>query len=128
MATIIVNAFWLGICIYYEAGNQAMDGKIAVAHVVMNRVHNRGMSVEDVIKQPKQFSFYNIDLRKSIPFVELGVLEECFEAAYKCLEERLNGKNLNGANYYFNPSLVHPKWADGMKLVAEIEDHVFYRG
>jgi len=125
---ILINVFWLAICIYYEAGNQSMSGKIAVGHVVMNRVIEQEASVVEVVQKPKQFSFYNMDLRRAIPFIELSVLEESFKAAQLCFEQRMNGDTLKGANHYFNPGLVNPSWAKGMKFITAIEDHTFFKG
>ena len=45
--------------IYHEAGNQPYEGRVAVAEVVMNRVHSSRFpdNITDVIYQPGQFSY-----------------------------------------------------------------------
>ncbi len=44
--------------LYYEAGNQPRLGKIAVAFVVINRAKQDHIGICEVIKKPKQFSWY----------------------------------------------------------------------
>jgi N-acetylmuramoyl-L-alanine amidase len=55
--------------IFYEAGNQPTEGKIAVAFVVLNRAHRGGKTICEVVHQTLnrqcQFRWYcNLPLRK----------------------------------------------------------------
>jgi len=100
---------WIVICIYHEARNQPEEGQIAVGHVL----------------QPNQFSWANDAARPAIK--EYGALEKSCEMAEKCLAERLEGKNLFGADHYFADSIKAPAWVAKMKLVKKIGNHTFYR-
>ena len=66
----------LSAAIYYEARNQPVDGQLAVAEVIMNRVQSDRYPDDacEVINQNKQFSythdgksddFLNLDVSKS---------------------------------------------------------------
>ena len=123
---ILTNALWLALCIFHEARGEPEAGQIAVAQVIMNRVEERGLSVEEIVKQPYQFSW--VQDKPAVKFSEYHVLAKCFRSAYKCLEARMNGDVLKGANHYYNPHKVSPQWADRMSIVKEIGNHVFLRG
>ena len=55
----MLAAHCLAIAMYYEARNQPIDGQLAVAQVIMNRVESPRYpdTVCEVVWQPKQFSF-----------------------------------------------------------------------
>lgn len=76
----------LAICVEAEAGNQGIEGKRMVADVILNRVDDKDWpnTIEEVIKQPYQFSSYwdgAMDRIKDIP-------EETYKAVRMELEER----------------------------------------
>ena len=51
------DLFWLSRVVYAESGNQSLDGKIAVANVVLNRVKSPIFpnTIEGVLAQKNQF-------------------------------------------------------------------------
>lgn len=128
MMSLAINSLWLTINTYMEARGESFVGKVAVCHVVMNRVIIRGLSVQEVIFERSQFSW--VGDGKVDVVNDLGALEECAKAAATCISERSAGNILFGADHYFNPKKLGgrvPNWAKGMKPVAEIGDHHFYR-
>ena len=54
------DLFWLSRVVYAESGNQSLDGKIAVANVVLNRVKSPIFpnTIEGVLAQKNQFPTY----------------------------------------------------------------------
>ena len=128
---LITAVYWLSLNIYHEARNQPFEGKVAVAHVVMNRVRIKGVTVEEVIKKPWQFSWLNAnDPQKYLP-LDMDAFETAHKAAWKCMDERADGKDRWGATHYYNPAVADPVWAhmpDEYPVVGKIGDHVFLKG
>ena len=130
--------------IYFEAGNQPLVGKIAVAAVILNRVYSMDYpdSICEVvhqgpvreswkkngvfypIKNKCQFSYY-CDGRSDIP--KFGpTWEDCLMVAEWALQDEWFIDQVEGATHY-HASYVHPNWADYMQRVVQIQDHVFYK-
>jgi N-acetylmuramoyl-L-alanine amidase len=118
---------WLAYNIYFEARGETTEGQIAVGHVTLNRVGKRYKSVQEIVLQPLQFSWANIGWRKHA-IKDLAAFADCMMAAESCLLERLEGKNLFGADHYYSTSMKKPpKWAAAMRQVAHIGKHKFFR-
>ena len=108
--------------VYYEAGNQPRQGKIAVAEVIYNRVNDHRFPDNfcDVINQPNQFSFtlfentYNVDRQAWQDAEEIAV-----EIYFK---DRVSSKSLWYHADYINP----PVWTKQLKSVDHIGRHIFY--
>jgi LysM repeat protein len=105
------------------------QGMVAVAAVVLNRLERPGYpkTVRGVAHQPLQFSCYNADVRRQLYAgpVPKWALEAARAAA--------RGEDPSrGATHYFNPYLVRPTWAKGMKFLRRIgtgphDTHDFYK-
>jgi spore germination cell wall hydrolase CwlJ-like protein len=118
--------------VYWEAGNEPHEGKIAVAQVVMNRVES-GQFPKDpcaVVQQKSvfmekvvcQFSWYCESSRMRI-LVNSERWQESQEVAKLVL---LDGFRLNLVKdaLYFHAVHVNPRW--GKRKVAKIGNHIFY--
>ena len=127
--------------IYFEAGNQPLAGKIAVAQVVMNRVANRDYpdNICGVIYQSKwktnwqgnpvpvrnmcQFSWF-CDGKSDEPldtdtfFESYLIAQDVFYGKYPDITE--------GATHYHN-LWVEPYWAETLNETVQITDHIFYK-
>jgi spore germination cell wall hydrolase CwlJ-like protein len=125
MKNLIEQSMYLAICIYHEAQGEPFDGKVAVGHVIMNRLRKENKSVKDVILRPYQFSWANKGERPPIKYYSSFI--ECVNAAMRCYEERLEGKDLHGVDHYFADYIDKPKWAESMTLIAVIGKHQFYK-
>ena len=125
--------------IYWEARNQPLLGKVAVAQVVFNRVdHNRyPNTICNVVKQTKfypsgridlhscQFSWY-CDGKSDEPKETWGFsYEEAFYLAVDFMEDRPLDIT-EGATHYHSTK-VNPNWADTLDKIVQIEEHIFYR-
>ena len=141
------EVYCLAEAIYFEAGNQPVVGKIAVANVIINRtwaeeypeticeVVHQGPVRESwkkdgtfyPIRHKCQFSYF-CDGRSDTPkygptwddsrlIAEIVIMERDFITSLDSVE---------GATHY-HAAYVWPRWADHMQRVVQIEDHIFYK-
>ncbi|SFB54169.1 Cell wall hydrolase CwlJ, involved in spore germination [Cohnella sp. OV330] len=101
-----------------EAGSEPYEGKLAVASVVMNRLHNDRYAdtLRGVIYAPGQFSpAGNGSLERETPSKD----------SLKAAKAALSGENnVPGAYSFFNPQL-EPAKAKRLKAIKKIGHHVF---
>jgi hypothetical protein len=128
----------LARCIWGEARGEPVEGKLAVAHVVMNRKDADtyyGHSIADVILRRWQFSCFNEtdpNLSQIIHLTDKNLeLTYCRAIADAVVFERTSGRNADptgGATHYHTAS-TKPSWADSpqMKHLCRIGNHLFYR-
>lgn len=119
--------------IYWEAGNQSFEGKVAVAQTTLNRVKDGrfGKSVCDVVysrtmihgKVLCQFSWVCENKRRVIPIHDKQWVES-EEVAKKVLFENFKLSGL-ADSLYFHADYVNPKW--GKERIAKIDRHIFYK-
>jgi len=119
--------------IYYEAGSEPFEGKVAVAQVTMNRV-NSGQFSNDVCgviyqknifyeKVVCQFSWV-CDRVSAFDPKNKANYDESMIAAQKVLLEDYRLPGLRDALYY-HADYVHPGWKK--EQVAKIGHHIFYK-
>ena len=119
--------------IYYEAGSEPFEGKVAVAQVTLNRVES-GKFPSDVCKVVYQknvfmervvcqFSWYCENAGKMKP-VHGPNYTESVAAAKKVLLEDFRLDGLKEALYY-HADYVNPGWKK--EKVAKIGRHIFYK-
>lgn len=112
--------------VYYEAGNQSYQGKVAVASIVMNRVRDRRFPSTPcgVIYQKNgrmcQFSWTCGGKRK----IDRNQYADALKVAEQVLYSRV-GDNTSGA-LFFHAKYVNPKWK--YQRVKVIGSHIFYKG
>jgi spore germination cell wall hydrolase CwlJ-like protein len=125
--------------IYWEARNQSLLGKIAIAQVTLNRVDNSKYpnTVCGVVTQTRyypsgridlhscQFSWY-CDGNKDEPIETWGFsYDESFNLAVNFLEKRPIDVTA-GSTHYHNVK-IEPYWTASLQEVVEIEEHIFYK-
>ncbi len=119
--------------IWGEARNQSHEGMVAVANVVMNRVNNPrwwGKDVISVCKAPRQFSCWNKDDPNLPLLLRVTRSDERFVKCLEIAEKAVDGQLADvtkGADHYYNPAVVNPRWASPSKVTVTIGDHVFLR-
>jgi spore germination cell wall hydrolase CwlJ-like protein len=118
----------LSLAIYHEARGEPIQGQLAVAQVVMNRVASRDYpdTVCDVVTQPKQFSFLNRtkaehlvhNVRDKTSWKESMYLAKAF----------IQGHRTDLKATHYHAKSVRPVWADSPKVVPvqQIGNHLFY--
>ncbi len=119
--------------VYWEAGNEPPEGKIAVAQVVMNRmasgqfpndpckvIYQKNVFYERVVCQ---FSWYCEGNHRTRP-VHAETYEESREAAKMVLMEGFRLTSVKDALYY-HADYVNPQW--NKTRVTKIGRHIFYK-
>lgn len=107
--------------IYKEAEGETYHGKCAVATVIYNRVMNRRLTYQQVVKQPKQFSCWN-----SNP--EPRVYDNIYFTQCLFLSHQLHDgtfEPLANWNMYCNPKNCSPNWYKLLVDPCIIDNHTF---
>ena len=119
--------------IYYEAGNQPFEGKVAVAQVTMNRTES-GLYPADICKTIYQknivyekvlcqFSWV-CDRAVIARPVNRANFKESEEVAKKVLLEGFRLPSLKDA-MYFHGDYINPGWK--REKITKIGNHIFYK-
>jgi hypothetical protein len=105
-----------------------------IASVILNRTarpERFGGTIEEVIYQPKQFSGvnspeWNKAASQKFTEKEAEIYKEMLQVAYQAVTGKLEDKT-GGADHYFNPKIVVPKWAAKMKKTTQNKNHSYYK-
>lgn len=122
----------LAEAVYFEARGEPVDGQVAVAQVVLNRVRNPAYpdTICKVVYQNRhlrnrcQFSFACDGIRDRITEMPQ------WETAQKVARETVSGQrylDTVGASTHYHATYVNPRWARYMKRLQKIGQHIFYR-
>jgi spore germination cell wall hydrolase CwlJ-like protein len=112
--------------IFYEAGSESYEGKLAVATVTMNRVNHRQFpnTVCGVVYQSNprgcQFSW---TCGPKAKFNE-NSYQQAHEIAEQVLTKHIRLNKLKKAIYFHNTS-IEPNW-DFAEPIQQIGNHIFY--
>ena len=112
--------------IFFEAGIEPIEGKIAVAQVTMNRLEtNRwGDNVCSVVYARKQFS-WTLE-KKKVNEKPSGPL---WKESMSALEKFIQGYRIVGlenSRHYHADYIKKPYWAKKKRTVETIGQHIFY--
>lgn len=119
--------------IYYEAGNQPFEGKVAVAQVTINRTES-GLYPNDICKTIYQknivyekvlcqFSWV-CDRTVTTRAINKASFKESEEVAKKVLLEGFRLPSLKEA-MYFHGDYINPGWK--RERITKIGNHIFYK-
>jgi spore germination cell wall hydrolase CwlJ-like protein len=119
--------------IYYEAGNQPFEGKVAVAQVTINRTES-GLYPADICKTIYQknivyekvlcqFSWV-CDRAVMARAINTATFKESEEVAKKVLLEGFRLPSLKDA-MYFHGDYINPGWK--REKITKIGNHIFYK-
>ena len=111
----------LALNIYYEANSEPLVGKLAVAHVTMNRAEQDEHNVCKVVYAPGQFSWTK---QKNLAKPNKSDLEAAKELAALVISGETKDPT-NGATYFHNTT-VNPRWKT-VKKTVQIGNHIFYK-
>lgn len=119
--------------IYFEAGSEPFEGKVAVAQVTINRANARGFpdDICQVVYQKNviyervicQFSWY-CDRESAAKIIHKEIYFESMEVAKKVLLEGFRLPSLTQA-LYFHADYVKPGWK--RERITQIGRHIFYK-
>ena len=118
--------------VYGEARGEPMEGKIAVARVVVNRwLHATDQTLEAVCKKPFQFSCWNSTDPNEPKIRAVGyedpVLRECMIAGLTAMNLKPEQDPTMGARHYCTLSAT-PEWIQGRHPTVNIGRHQFFAG
>jgi N-acetylmuramoyl-L-alanine amidase len=114
--------------IYYEAGAESTDGKIAVAMVTRNRMKS-GLFPKTacgVVYQPQQFSWVR-DSNLAQIVTNSTTWKESRRIAIAVLAKGKSMADNTRGSLYFHNSTVKPAWATHDRFTTQIDGHFFYR-
>ena len=121
--------------IYYEASNQPLIGKVAVAYVTLNRVEDSDFkdSICGVVyeKSPNknrtcQFSWTCQAKRfKPITDANVAVWKSCYDIAISVILNYNKHVDPTEGALFYHADWINPKWK--REKIAQIENHIFYK-
>ncbi len=105
-----------------------------IASVIINRTKRPerfGATIQDVVYAPNQFSGvysneWNKALNKKFTEKEAEIYKQLLQVSYQAVTGKLED-TVNGADHYFNPKIVKPKWAAKMTKTTENKNHSYYK-
>ncbi|WCT77411.1 cell wall hydrolase [Novosphingobium humi] len=111
--------------IYFEAGNEPLDGQLAVGRVIVNRTRSGRFPTSycGVVYQPSQFSFIHGHHMPAIK-TESRRWQNALAIAHIAHDNRWKS-SAEGA-LFFHAARLGSRWQDKVR-VAQIENHIFYR-
>ena len=120
------------LTVFMEAESESLDGKTAIAEVILRRTLRKYMSdgsIAGTCLKSFQFSCWNADSPSRIRAAKLDTETEVGQECLKAWDLAVAGSNLtHSAVHYLNPMgvLVMPDWAMPSRMVASIGRHRFY--
>ncbi|MGL6044241.1 MAG: cell wall hydrolase [Sandaracinobacteroides sp.] len=113
----------LATAVYFEAKGEPLDGQLAVAQVILNRVENGrfGRDICGVVKAPRQFSF----VRGGQMPDPRGMAQYVTAEAIALIAVSGSWAEIVPDATHFHATRVSPGWK--LRRVATVGQHVFYR-
>lgn len=138
--TTLTDRDLIALTIYGEARGELVEGKIAVACVLRNRlrVGKWGASYERVCRAPKQFSCWNLSdpnaavLKRLTTQIQQGLpptdpaLLECYWIADGLMKDLIQPRVGDATHYCARSMPTPPAWARDGELVATVGHHWFF--
>jgi N-acetylmuramoyl-L-alanine amidase len=122
-------------CLWGESRGEPIDGMVAVAAVIKNRVNGKtwyGVTLKNVILKPWQFSCFlpgdpNFERLKVGPSGK--IFDQCKVIAELSTNNLLTDNTMSSTHYHVASMKNPPKWAnmpDQMVFKRQIANHKFY--
>lgn len=117
--------------IYWESRGEPLLGKLAVGYVVLNRAHDTGRNVCDVIYEKRRgichFSWYCDDrFRNTVPNKQDPAWIESYTIAVALLDPEQKIRDPSRGATHFHTTSIHPYWANSLRKIRTISNHIFY--
>lgn len=114
----------LAVAVYFEARSEPIDGQLAVAEVVMNRVEDDRYpdTVCDVVFAKKAFSFTVDGKPDRLPDGSSDAKRKALQVA----SDVLGGSRMGISSTHYHEVTVEPYWASSYDKDGKIGGHVFY--
>lgn len=134
-AIVPEEAYCLALNVYQEARGEPLEGKVAVANVVKNRVEssNYPNSYCEVVQQRRgnicQFSWYcdayEHPVFYSMELPDAHAFKTAVEISLKTMDNIILD-NTEGSTH-FHATYVDPYWNKSLVRVAQFGNHIFYK-
>lgn len=120
----------LALTVYWEGKTESRKGQLAIAHTVLNRMHNRQFpgTICGVVSQRSddgkvcQFSWW-CDGKRDEP-----ADDDAWQTSLSVARQAMaGGQDPSGHALYFHAAGARPGWIHRKKRVARIGNHIFYR-
>jgi len=113
----------LATAVYFESKGEPLEGQLAVAQVILNRVEDGrfGRDICGVVKAPKQFSF----VRGGEMPTPRGTNQWNTARAVAIIASSDGWSEIVPDATHFHATRVNPRW--NLRRVATVGQHVFYR-
>lgn len=119
--TFMEGLLWLTLNVYHEARSEPQIGQVAVVHVTLNRAKDRQLSIEEVVRQPYQFS-WTFQKKSYVPDDPKAFLK-CMKSVYIALK---TNDFTHGATHYHLDSIA-PYWSSEFTYLDQFGSHKFYK-
>ena len=118
----------LALNVYHEARGEDPLGQLAVAQVTMNRVASERYpdDVCTVVYQRNQFSWTT--QRGDHKPEDLEAWDVAKKAAALAFADAARVPGITPKTLHYHADWTRPFWADDRKIVAHIDNHIFYEG
>jgi len=123
----------LAYFIWGEARGEKVEGKLAVAHVILNRVNARshyGRTIREVIIKLGHFTYFK---EKDPDLYQISIVSAddrefalCKAIAELATRGHLKDDPTGGATHFHRLN-AKPPWAPNLTYLRQIGNHVFYR-
>lgn len=123
------------MAIYYEARGEPVEGQVAVAQVILNRVADSSYpdTVCGVVTQPYQFSFLNhlknVPVEQRVNIMVQNITDKrAWNRSKSIAKDVMMRKTFENEALFYHSNIVKPKWSRSTKLVKllTIGNHIFY--
>lgn len=116
--------------VYGEARGETVEGKRAVAHVLINRWkkrHRKESTLIGVCTEPYQFSAWNENDPNRDKLQAVTVEDEVFRTCMiACLLALNDHDDMTEGSQFYHTLAIKPDWAKGKEAATIIGNHVFY--
>lgn len=116
----------LASAVYFEARGEQIEGQLAVAEVVLNRVASKKYpdTICEVVEQPWQFSFVNAT--GSIPDADRTSKSWKNAVAISTIALDKLAKEVSEDVLWYHADYVAPSWGKSMDREKKVGLHIFY--
>ncbi len=116
----------LANAVYFEARGEALEGQLAVAEVVLNRMNSGRYptTICGVVTQPAQFSFVR---NRRIPAADRASESWTKAVAVARIAQDRTTQQLTNDVLWYHADYVAPSWGRRLTRVNKIGTHIFYR-
>jgi N-acetylmuramoyl-L-alanine amidase len=115
--------------VFMEGRGEPYEGKLAIAHVTLNRLRDAQFprSLCGVVYQPGQFAWTGTQRQSwtgTISLTDLKAWDMAKQAAIIAIEDR--DSDPTGGAVFYHENKVKPTWRMPIKRTRKIGEHVFY--